>query len=171
MHLKDLLPVVIEQTRNQTIKQYARPVIYVPENLTAQKLLVEFQRQRVHFAVVIDEYGALSGIVTLEDALEELVGEIQDEFDKEPLPMAPLDNGGYSVDGGLLLQDLISNLELPDMESDADTVGGYVMEKLQRMPRMGDVVDMHGWQLKVKTMDKLRIGRVEVTPPPPTIEE
>lgn len=167
LHLKDLLPVVVDQKLNRPIKEFARPVIYVPENLTAQKLLYEFQRQRVHFAVVIDEYGTLSGIVTLEDALEELVGEIQDEFDKEPLPIAPLDNGGFSVDGGLLLQDLIDRLELPDIESDADTVGGYVMEKLQRMPRLGDTVDMHGWQIKVKNMDKLRIGRVEALPPPP----
>jgi len=173
LHAKDLLPMMLAQKGLQTVRNLARPVIYVPENLPAQKLLFEFQRQRAHFALVIDEYGALSGIVTLEDALEELVGEIQDEFDHEVQPIAPMDNGGYSLDGGLLLQDLLNKLELDELETetDADTVGGYMMEKLQRIPKPGDAVDLHGWQLMVKSMDKLRIGNVEATPPPPIIEE
>ena len=160
VHLRDLLPYLSRQIPFPGLAPLARRALYVPENMPAQKLLVEFQKRRMHFAFVVDEFGGLSGIVTLEDALEELVGEIHDEFDIVAQPIIRTDTG-FAVDGGVLLQDLLPLLELDELESEADTVGGYLMERLSRVPQVGDTVEVPGWILRVRSMDRLRIGRVE----------
>lgn len=165
LNQKDLIPLLRDGRKRVNMRSLVRPVFYVPENMPAQRLLLEFQRRRLHFAIVVDEYGGLSGIVTMEDALEELVGEIQDEFDRELQPIMPLAGGRYSVDGGLLLDDLARALEMElSEEVDADTIGGYIMEKLDRTAKPGDEVPLDGWLLRVRAMDRLRIGRVEVLP-------
>ena len=160
VHLKDLLPYLAGRQAFPGLVALARKALYVPENMPAQKLLFEFQKRRMHFAFVVDEFGGLSGIVTLEDALEELVGEIHDEFDTVAQPVLRTDTG-FSVEGGVLLQDLLPLLELDTLDSEADTVGGFVMERLSRVPQVGDTVEVPGWLLRVRTMDRLRIGRVE----------
>lgn len=170
IHMKDLLPYLMEQRPLDSLRNLSRKVIYVPENMPAQKLLLEFQRTRSHFAIVVDEYGGLSGVATMEDALEELVGEIQDEFDVEIQPILEIENG-YSVDGGLLMTDLTHQLKIRELDTEADTVGGFVMEQLSRIPEAGDEVGIPGWQLKVQRMDGLRVARVEVLQRPETAEE
>lgn len=165
LHIKDLLPLLSENQPTQTLRAIARNPVYVPENMPAQKLLLELQLKRFHLAIVVDEYGGTSGIVTIEDVLEELVGEIQDEFDAEQPLIQPTDFG-YAADGSLSLVDLLKVLQINDLESEADTVNGYVLEQLENMPKPGDEVGLHNWKLKVVSLDGLRVGRLEVTPVP-----
>lgn len=162
LNTRDLFTRLLEGRTDVPLTRLIRPVFYVPENMPAQRLLLEFQKQHSHLAVVVDEYGGLSGIVTLEDALEELVGEIQDEYDQERQPILATPEG-YSVDAALLLEDLCRVLGLPPVPSDADTVGGYVFEQLNRVAAEGDSVTLTAtWGVRVTEMEKMRIARVAV---------
>lgn len=144
-------------------KQIVRDVLFVPELLPLPKLLHQFQTQHVHMAVVVDEYGVTQGIVTLEDVLEELVGEIGDEFD----PISPADfvamQGGYRVSGLFGLHVLKEKLSLADEDLEGaegvDTIGGYIVQKLGRWPRVGDTVMLGGYQVRVLTIVQKRVGQ------------
>jgi CBS domain containing-hemolysin-like protein len=143
-----------------------RPVLFVPELTPVPKLLRQFQARRVHMAVVVDEYGATQGIVTLEDVLEEIVGEIDDEFD----PVGRNDfitepGGGYRVSGLLPLRDLRDRLNIPDLGSDAvDTVGGYIVQTLGRWPRAGDTLPLDDrFNMRVLSVLQRRVGQVLIT--------
>jgi CBS domain containing-hemolysin-like protein len=167
LHMKDLIQNIVEQRPVESLVGLLRKVVYVPENMPAQKLLLEFQKERQHFACVVDEYGGISGIVTIEDALEELVGEIQDEFDKEsPLIVEKEDGSGLVVDGAVLLDDLWKRLHIPEREVDADTVSGFLMEELKRMPQNGDSIELPGWRATILAMDGRRVGKVELIKDP-----
>jgi putative hemolysin len=119
-----------------------------------------------HIALVVDEYGGTDGIVTLEDLVEELVGEIYDEYDAgaDPEDRVTRANGSLDVDGGLILQEFASasGIELP--EGHYETVAGFVIDRLGRLPRTGDQVEVAGYVLTVTEMDRLRIARIRVTP-------
>lgn len=162
IYTRDLFTILLQQKPLPPLRSLLRRVVYVPENMPAQKLLVEFQRQHSHMAMVVDEYGGLSGVVTMEDALEELVGEIQDEYDSERQPILQTPEG-YSVDATLLVVDLVRVLQLEPIETDADTVGGLLFERLNRVPALGDTLLITPeWELEVKEVDRTRILRVGV---------
>lgn len=161
LYMKDLMPLVSEGRPIHDLRTLVRPAVFVPESMPARELLQVLQRQKSHLAVVVDEYGGVSGIVTLEDALEELVGEIQDESDTERAPVEEVP-GGYSVDGRLLLGELCGQIGIGLVPSDSDTVAGYVMERLGRVPRVGDQVALGDWAIRIAAMDRLRVDRVEV---------
>ena len=119
----------------------------------------------MHLAVVVDEYGGTSGIVTMEDILEELIGEIQDEFDEEMPKVHALDDGRLSVDASLAVDELPELLGIPDEEhAGVDTIGGLVLLSLGRMARTGDVVDIGGRRVEVARMRGRRIIRVTIDP-------
>lgn len=163
LHVKDLMRSLRTNTEI-SLRKFARPAHFVPDSMPAQQLLREFQRLRTHMVVVVDEYGGVAGIVTLEDTLEELVGEIQDEFDTdERLPVEEIE-GGYSVDGAFLLEDLCDLLKIQEVDSESATVSGYMMEVLGRIPQRGDEVDLLGWTLQAAAMDQRRVERVHVLP-------
>jgi CBS domain containing-hemolysin-like protein len=150
------------------LRKIKRDVLFVPELLPVPRLLRQFQTRQIHMAVVVDEYGATLGIVTLEDVLEEIVGEIEDEFDTAgPLPFVE-ENGTYKVSGQYPLHDLRDRLSLTDELDfgDVDTVGGYVVRKLGRWPRPGDIVELPGRQfnLKVTSVQKNRVQQVLIEP-------
>ncbi len=162
LHLKDVLALLAKNQPITDLRVHAREVAYVPETSPAHTLLQDFRRRQSHLAVVVDEHGGVSGIVTLEDTLEELVGEIQDEFDTEPPAVVEI-TGGYSVDGGLLLEDFADRFGVEHPEnSTADTLSGYIMEELGRIARVGDEVHLEDCRLRVQTMDRMRIDRVLV---------
>ena len=146
-------------------KRIVRDVLFVPETLLLPKLLRQFQTQHMHMAVVVDEYGTTQGIVTLEDVLEELVGEIGDEFD----PISPADlvqeKDGYRVSGLYPLHVLRERLGLGELDDAAtvDTVGGYVVQRLGRWPRVGDTIDVAGYQIRVLTIQQKRVGQILIT--------
>jgi len=163
LHLKDLAKLMARGEAVSDLQALARDIIYVPETIPAQRLLKEFQARRLHLAIVVDEHGGTSGVITLEDTLEELVGEIQDEFDAEAEQIEEV-SGGYMIDGGLLIAELTSRLDLGPVESDADTVSGFIMEQLGRIAKVGDEVALDGYRLRVAEMERMRIVRVLVRP-------
>jgi CBS domain containing-hemolysin-like protein len=169
VHVKDLLQAVIGQnTMRPDLRKICRPIKYVPESQHLNAMLAEFQRAKVHIAMVVEEYGSTIGMVTLENVLEELVGPIQDEFDKETPRISKLSQGIYEVDASLPLDRLVewSEMELP--ETDAETTGGFVIDQLGRLARPGDCVPINDeWKLVVVEADPNRIRklRLEATDP------
>lgn len=160
LHIKDLLPHISNNTVPDDIRKLARTPIFVSEFMPAQKILVELKHQRTHLAIVVDEYGGTSGVVTIEDVLEELVGDIQDEFDTEVQVIQKSDNG-YIIDGSASLFEVFRTLNLGEPDSDADTLNGFMMEYLEHIPVVNDTLTIDGWQFKVLSMDGLRIGKLE----------
>jgi CBS domain containing-hemolysin-like protein len=136
--------------------------LFVPETMPADRLLRTFQRRRQHMAIVVDEYGGSSGIVTLEDVIEEIVGEVQDEFDQENPDLAQSGDGVWTMDGRARLEEVADRLDgTLDEPPDVDTIGGYVQARLGRLARTGDVVPLGGWDLKVTEARGARVRRIE----------
>lgn len=180
VHAKDVLHAIETADRagepssgEPTARDLARDVLYVPETRRIDEILAEFRRQNVQLAVVIDEWGAFEGILTIEDIIEQVVGEIQDEFDIAELEPSidELADGQYAMDGGVSLAAVNETLET-NFESEAfDTVGGLVLSRLGRAPEVGDVIEVAGYELTVDDVDGTRISRVLVNEVPPEAEE
>ena len=137
-----------------------RRVIYLPETMHLDQALAEFRRQRSQIAIVVDEFGGTAGLVTMEDLLEELIGDVQDEFDKDQPPFREEAPGIYLVDGLLGLDDLRERLGLDLEDEPYDTVGGLVFGRLGRLATVGDVVDADGYRLQVTAVDGRRVAQV-----------
>jgi CBS domain containing-hemolysin-like protein len=144
------------------LAQVVREIHRVPETKPVEQLLREFQARRLQIALVVDEFGGTAGLVTLEDVLEEIVGEIQDEDAVEAPRIERLPDGAYRVDGAYPLADLERDLDWELETEDADTVAGLVMERLGRIPRVGDVVTEDGWRIRVEAMERTRIRRLHL---------
>lgn len=148
-----------------------RPPAYVPEAKTLDRQLRDFQRGPGHIAVVVDEYGGTAGIVTLEDILEQIVGEIQDEHDVDEIaPVTRHDDGHLTVLGGVALVDLEQELGHEFEREDVDTVGGLILAELGRVPRSGDRLTLDGWRFDVEVVIRRRVRRVSVWPETPAEE-
>ena len=166
LYAKDLLPFLREAAGPPPdIKLLLRTPVYIPESMTVDDLLHEFQRRKVHIAIVLDEYGGTAGLVTIEDLLEEIVGEIQDEYDTEEPMVVRLSEDEARVDGRASVDDLAdlfdTNLGLED-EDEYDTVGGLIYHRIGGVPSPGDRVDVDGLILTVETTDGRRVGKVLV---------
>jgi CBS domain containing-hemolysin-like protein len=140
----------------------ARPVLYVPETAKINTLLHEFQTKRIHMAMVVDEYGSTTGLVTFENIIEEIVGEVQDEFDQETPRIQKLAEHEYMVDGVTALDDINDELGLELESEDADTIGGYVLSEMGRFPKPGDRIVVPPLELTVRELRRQRIHRVLV---------
>ena len=165
IHVKDLLRVVKDAggiTSEITARDIMRGVLTVPENRTIDDILEEFQKQEIQMAVVIDEWGSFEGLFTIEDIIEEIVGEIRDEFDEEEPAVQELDDGGYSVDGRLPLGVVNSALNTEFESDDFETIGGLVLGLLGRPPDAGDEVRLDGHVLHVDETDGPRVAQVIV---------
>lgn len=160
--VKDLLPILSEDARPATVSEVMRPVEFVPETKLASSLLAEMQESHTHQVIVVDEYGDVAGLVTIEDLLEELVGEIADETDFEESLVAP-SGDGWDVDARLPVQDLtkLTDVELPDGEW--DTVGGLVLGLAERVPVEGEEFRFERLLVRVTRMQGRRISEVNVT--------
>jgi CBS domain containing-hemolysin-like protein len=166
VHIKDIFLQRTEIKTSADLLKIKREVLFVPESRPVEALQQDFQQRRLHMAVVIDEYGSTSGIVTLEDVLEELVGEIQDEFDSEELPKLEQTADGAVVDGQTLLSEVTEALGLEHVDvKDAHTIGGYVNAQLGRIGRIGDTVELDDCIVTVIEMSGRRIMRVLIAPP------
>jgi CBS domain containing-hemolysin-like protein len=147
------------------LRQIRRDVLFVPELTPVPKLLRQFQTSHVHMAVVVDEYGATRGIVTLEDVIEQIVGEIEDEFDPAVKADFVKDGENFRVAGDFPLHTLRERLELPDLNgADVDTVSGYVIQRLGRWPRPGDTVPLGNYSARVLAVQQKRVAQVLITP-------
>jgi CBS domain containing-hemolysin-like protein len=168
VHIKDIFLQRTEIRTSADLLKIKRDVLFVPESRPAEALQQDFQQRRLHMAVVVDEYGSTAGIVTMEDVLEELVGEIQDEFDAER-PKLEQTAEGAVVDGQTPLSEVTDALGLEQIEmKDTHTIGGYVNAQLGRIGRIGDTVELEGHIVKVVEMSGRRIMRVLIASPPET---
>jgi CBS domain containing-hemolysin-like protein len=154
------------------LRKIKREVLFVPEMLGLPRLLRQFQTRQIHLGIVVDEYGATQGIVTLEDVLEELVGDIADEHDVAAATDFVRDGNNVRVSGLFPLHELAERLPMESLEiGDVDTVGGYIVQQLDRWPRVGDVVRLAEYQIKVLSVQQNRVGQVLITPAPKAAEE
>jgi CBS domain containing-hemolysin-like protein len=165
LYAKDILAHMRYGQPHQTISGLMRQPYYVPEMIKIDMLLRNMQTKRVHFAVVVDEYGATTGIVTLEDILEEIVGEIHDEFDPTSVPDVVWNGAGDVVVDARMLLDDVNDLTGLDLSSESsDRIGGFVAEKLGRMSEAGDIVKLsEQTQLTVIAIEGLRSSRIRIT--------
>jgi putative hemolysin len=164
LYAKDLLPFLRESAGPRPeLRTLLRTPVYIPESMTVDDLLHEFQRRKVHIAIVLDEYGGTAGLVTIEDLLEEIVGEIQDEYDVEEPMVVRLSEDEARLDGRASVDDLAelfdTNLGLED-EDEYDTVGGLIYHRIGGVPSPGDRVEVDGLILTVETTDGRRVGKV-----------
>jgi putative hemolysin len=164
VYAKDLMRAERNGQESAPVSTLMREATFVPETKRVAELLREMQTAKFHMAVVIDEYGGTAGLVTLEDLIEELVGEIVDEFDVEDARVEPLPGGQVRVNGRLSIDDAndVLGVELP--EGDWDTVGGLVFSKLGKVAEVGDTVRVSGAELRVDRVQGRRIVRVRITP-------
>jgi CBS domain containing-hemolysin-like protein len=164
VHLKDLLWRLNEADEAFDLESLKREILFVPATQPIRMLMKEFQRQHVHMAIVVDEYGGTSGLVTLEDIIEELVGEIQDEFDEEAPKYLRQPDGTFLVDGRLLIDEAekILNTELSDQHN--DTVGGHLLSRIGRRPRTGDVVVAGDYEARIIEVKGFRISKIVFSP-------
>ncbi|HET7181724.1 MAG TPA: hemolysin family protein [Candidatus Limnocylindrales bacterium] len=167
LYAKDLLPYLKNDAGPRpALRKLLRPPVLVPESMTIDDLLHELQRRKVHIAIVLDEYGGTAGLVTIEDLLEEIVGEIQDEYDVEEPMVVRLSDHEARVDGRADVDELLElfdlDLKLEDAE-EYDTVGGLLYHRVGGVPAPGDSIDVDGLRLTVETTDGRRVGKVLVT--------
>jgi putative hemolysin len=166
LYAKDLLPFLRDSAGPRPgLRSLLRAPVYIPESMTVDDLLHEFQRRKVHIAIVLDEYGGTAGLVTIEDLLEEIVGEIQDEYDVEEPMVVQLSDDEARVDGRASVDDLTdlfdTDLGLED-EDEYDTVGGLIYHRIGGIPSPGDQVVVDGLTLTVESTDGRRVGKVLV---------
>ncbi|HYD82609.1 MAG TPA: transporter associated domain-containing protein, partial [Opitutus sp.] len=164
LHARDLLRAISEHGRDGfDVRTVMRQPWFTPMTTSAEDQLAEFLRRREHFAIVVDEYGALMGLVTLEDILEEIVGDIKDEHDIAPTGVRPQPDGSVNVDGAVPIRDLnrVMNWDLPDEE--AVTVAGLVIHEAQAIPEPGQRFAFHGYRFQVlrRQRNQLTALRVE----------
>ncbi len=159
---KDLLPLSVSGRLDDLVGDFVRPAYFVPESKKTGDLLRELQQKRVHIAIVVDEYGGTAGLVTIEDLLEEIVGEIQDEFDTEEQKIVKVSEGEALVDGGVTIDDANEELNLDLVAEEVDTIGGLVHERLGRIPTVGDKVQLDHALLTVVAASGRRVTRVRI---------
>jgi putative hemolysin len=169
LYAKDLLVVWRDnQSKERKVRESIRPAYFVPESKKAGALLEELQKRKIHMAIVIDEYGGTAGLVTIEDLVEEIVGEIQDEYDPdEEAAYEKISDDEYLFDAAINIDDVNRLLDVQLSDEESDTLGGYVLAILGRVPLGGEVFQEHGLEIKVESITGRRIRKVRVRRLPP----
>lgn len=160
---KDLMKAEREGLGTRNVGDFVHPVRFVPENKSVGDLMREMQADKAHMTLVADEYGEVAGLVTLEDCIEELVGDIADEFDTEADEVEHKAGGDYLVDGGTSISDVSELLSVSFPDEEWSTIGGYVFGRLGHVPSVGETVQVDGWDLAVEEMNGRRIRRVRIS--------
>lgn len=166
LYAKDLLPHLNKEKFNW--QSLLREVIFVPENKKLDDLLREFQEKKTHLAVVVDEYGGTSGIVTLEDIIEEIVGDISDEFDDEDLAYSKIDDHNYVFEGKISIKDFskvigVEEEMFEEEKGETETLAGFILEVSGKFPRLKEVINFQHLSFKIEAMDRRRVKQVKVT--------
>jgi len=164
-HVRQLVQDGSVEGDDRPIREFVREVLFVPEVKKIDELMREFQEKKSHLAIVVDEYGGTSGMVTLEDVLEELVGEIEDEWDREEKLVEKLADGVWRVAGKIDIDDLNEELNLQLPTENSDTLGGFVYELAGRVPSQGEMVEWQNLRFVVERVHRQRIVRVRILPP------
>ncbi len=169
LYTKDLLPNL--EAPNFKWQKLLKPPIYIPENKKLDDLLKEFQQKKIHLAIVVDEYGGTSGLITLEDIIEEIVGDISDEFDEQDLSYSKLDDQTFVFEGKINLKDFFRVINLEDYtlfeetKGDAETLAGLLLEMAKKFPKKGQKIKYQGYVFTIEEMEQLRIKQVKVELP------
>jgi len=166
IHLRDLMARWLQdELRSGVARDLVREVLFIPDSLPVNDLLVQFRQGRQHIAIVLDEYGGTAGLVTLEDLLEEIVGVVQDPFDRELPEIQPQPDGSALLDGLMLIEEVNATFGLHLEDPNYDTIAGYILGKLGHIPQPGEVVEVpeENVRLRVESMDRLRIARVSLS--------
>ena len=169
LYIKDLLPH-LNKEGDFKWNNLIREVFFVPENKKIDDLLKEFQEKKIHLAIVVDEYGGTSGIVTLEDIIEEIVGDINDEFDDDDIIYSKLDSTNYVFEGKTTLKDFyriinISGENFENKKGEADTVAGFIIENTGNLPDKGEKINFENYKFSIEGVNDRRITRIKVTLP------
>jgi CBS domain containing-hemolysin-like protein len=162
LYAKDLMRAERQGLGVQTVMTLVRQVRVIPENKPVARLMREMQAEKFHLAIVADEYGSIAGMVTLEDCLEELVGEIVDEHDTEDAEIEHLANGEYLVEGSVSVADINELLAVNIPDEEWDTVGGFIFGTLEHVPEVGESVLLDGWKFVAHEVDGRRIRKVRI---------
>ena len=169
LYAKDLLPHLDKSDFDW--KLLLRKPLYIPENKKLDDLLTEFKTKKIHMGIVVDEYGGTSGIITLEDVIEEIFGDISGEFDEEDNLFSKLDDKTYIFDSKINLQDFYRSINLKDSSSfeeistEIETLGGFLIEKIKKIPRVGQVIKLDNYKFVIEIVDKKRIKQVKLILP------
>jgi putative hemolysin len=164
VYAKDLLRYVCRANANAPIVAVMRPALFVPEGKAVPELLRELQARRVHMAIVVDEYGGTAGLVTIEDILEEIVGEIQDEYDTEPPLVEPLPDGAYVVNAGMEMTDFeqLMGVRWATEEQEREPLAGFILDLLGHIPTVGEEIRIDPLRFTVLEMDNQRLSKLRV---------
>jgi putative hemolysin len=162
VYTKDLLRKIVEDA-DFTLENVTRGVFFVPESKKIDELLSEFKKQKKHIAIAVDEYGGTAGLITMEDVLEELVGDIQDEFDSEEALIKRLDENSALCNAKVHLDELREMLGLAITVEDVDSLGGFLYDRIGQVPRVGDTVKKDGIVFEIKSIERQRIDKVLIT--------
>src|SRR5438874_8457836 len=158
--IKDL--VVLDTDDERPIQPLIRPAVVVPETKRVPELLKQFQRQQTQCAIVVDEYGGTAGLVTIEDLLEEIVGEIRDEYDVESEPIADEGNGRFVFSGKVGVDEIVQRLAVEIEREGFETVGGYLLSRIGRVPTVGEKFDFDGLTVEILDAERRRINKVRI---------
>ena len=166
LYIKDLLPFLNHEGFNWS--NLIRTPFFVPEGKMIDDLMREFQEKKIHLAIVVDEYGGTSGIVTLEDIIEEIVGDINDEFDDDGIQFSKLDNSNYIFEGKTSLNDVLKTIDgeidfFDDIKGESDTLAGLILEMKGNIPENGDKLNYEHYLFTVESVDKTRVKRIKIT--------
>ena len=169
LYAKDLLPYIERKQFDWTT--LIREPFFVPENKKLDDLMVEFQEKKIHLAIVVDEYGGTSGVVSLEDVIEEIVGDISDEFDDDDLIYSKLDEKNFVFEGKTTLKDFYRIIKLDEevifenAKGEAETIAGFILENSGNFPRLNSKINFENYVFTIESLDKKRIKRIKVTLP------
>ena len=162
VHAKDILRGLHEHDKNITIRQLMRPPFMIPENKMIDELLAEFKKSKIQLAIVVDEYGGTAGLVTIEDLLEEIVGDIMDEYDVEEPMVEVIDANTSIVDARMPIDEINEQMDLELPEEEFDTIGGFVFGLFGKQPHQGESVEYDGAELIVEKTDGRRIHKIKI---------
>jgi len=163
LYAKDLLKQWGTAEESLSVRSIMRPPYFIPESKNLEQLLQEFKRKRVHLAIVIDEYGGTSGLITIEDLLEQIVGDIQDEYDREESLLTVNADGSVTADGRLPVEELEEHFEIQIERDKFDSVGGLVFHLTGKIPAIGDTIEGAGLHLRILDADVRRVKKVGIT--------
>ena len=165
LYIKDLLPYF--DIKNYNWQSVIREPFFVPESKKIDDLLKEIKERKMHLVVVVDEYGGTSGIVTLEDIIEEIVGDISDEFDQEDIVYSKIDTGTYIFDGKTLLNDFYRIMDIDgeifeEVKGESDTIAGFILERIEKIPKEGQYLEFHTFKFTIEKINKKRIISIKI---------
>lgn len=164
LYVKDLLKFISDKPTKTYLKKILHKPLFIPETMPLDELLIEFKKKRQHLAIVIDEYGGIAGLVTMEDILEEIVGDIHDEFDEKELPeIIKINKNNYDIDSRVAINDLNSELNISLPTDDFDTISGLVFDLFGKIPEKDETIEYKNLVFKIKDIEGTKINRIILT--------